>query len=120
MSEAQLRRLLGVEQVDADDRPSTQTRRDGHGVAGGLRHDSRPLAPAESVLAATGNGAGAERRGSGLGMVVCRRLVERAGGRVEGMSTPGKGTCIRLVLPAARAGVTGQAGGGERLPEPRD
>lgn len=120
MSQAQLRRLLGIEQVAADDRPATRARGDGHGVVGGLRHDSRPDVPANSVLATTSNGATAECRGSGLGMVVCRRLVERAGGRVEGMSTPGTGTCIRLVLPASRAGVTGRAGDGERPPEPRD
>lgn len=39
--------------------------------------------------------------GTGLGMTVCRRLVERAGGEMQAWSTRGKGTCVRVVLPAA-------------------
>jgi len=37
--------------------------------------------------------------GSGLGLVLTRRLVEAQGGRVEARSTPGKGSVFSAVLP---------------------
>jgi two-component system, OmpR family, phosphate regulon sensor histidine kinase PhoR len=44
--------------------------------------------------------------GVGLGLHITRRIVEAHGGSVRIESHPGKGTTIRLVLPAAqRAGV---------------
>lgn len=37
--------------------------------------------------------------GSGIGLAVVRGTVERMGGRVELESTPGRGSCFRLVVP---------------------
>lgn len=37
--------------------------------------------------------------GSGLGLAIAQRLVERLGGRIEAMSTPGLGSRFRLLLP---------------------
>ena len=49
-------------------------------------------------------GAGAAARapgGLGLGLWVCRRLVEDMGGALQVQSAAGAGTCVTVVLPAA-------------------
>ncbi len=39
--------------------------------------------------------------GSGLGLPICRRIVDEAGGHLTFVSSPGKGTTFRVVLPLA-------------------
>jgi two-component system, NtrC family, sensor histidine kinase HydH len=39
-------------------------------------------------------------RGLGVGLAMARRIVERAGGRLEIDSAPGRGTAVRLHLAA--------------------
>ena len=51
----------------------------------------------------TTNGTAGER-GSGLGLLLCRDLVERQGGDLAVESTPDQGTTFRFTLPEA-AGV---------------
>ncbi len=51
--------------------------------------------------------------GSGLGLPICRQLVEEAGGRVVFTSVVGRGTTFRVFLPAAGAGMRP---GGRRVP----
>ena len=49
-----------------------------------------------------GIGAGSEGGGSGLGLVICKGLVEAHGGRIRAESAgPGRGTCVTFTLPAA-------------------
>lgn len=43
-------------------------------------------------------------RGTGLGLALCKKIVEEHKGKIHVESTPGKGTTVSLVLP----GVTGQ------------
>jgi signal transduction histidine kinase/ActR/RegA family two-component response regulator len=48
----------------------------------------------------------ADRGGSGLGLAVVRGIAARNGGHIEIDSEEGRGTSVRLVLPATRANAT--------------
>jgi signal transduction histidine kinase len=45
-----------------------------------------------------------EGTGPGLGLSICKRIVEEHGGRLELESAPGEGTTVRLSLPLSREG----------------
>jgi len=50
-----------------------------------------------------GTGGGARpRRGHGLGLAICKRLVEEAGGSIQVDSQPGEGTTFRVRVPSAQ------------------
>jgi signal transduction histidine kinase len=37
--------------------------------------------------------------GSGMGLAICRRIVERHGGEISALSQPGQGTTFIVTLP---------------------
>lgn len=41
--------------------------------------------------------------GTGLGLPICKSVVERYGGRIEFVSQPGSGSCFHILLPLAAA-----------------
>ncbi len=43
-----------------------------------------------------------EYEGSGIGLSICRRIVERHGGSIEALSEPGKGTTFAMKLPISQ------------------
>lgn len=57
-------------------------------------------AATDSQLDGTRSG---RRRGHGLGLALCRQLVERAGGSISVRSALGQGTCFTVRLPEAAA-----------------
>lgn len=52
---------------------------------------------------------GGAGEGSGIGLAVCREIVEGRGGEIAIESEPGKGTVVRFTIPVARA----EGGGGD-------
>lgn len=45
-----------------------------------------------------------EYPGNGIGLAICRKIIERHGGRIEAVPHDGGGTIFRFTLPAARLG----------------
>ena len=40
-----------------------------------------------------------EYKGTGIGLAVCRRIVERHNGHITAASEPGEGACFTIIIP---------------------
>ncbi len=47
---------------------------------------------------------GVGQRGAGLGLTICKAIVEQHGGRVQVESAPGRGSCFTVLLPSRATG----------------
>lgn len=48
--------------------------------------------------------AGGEFKGSGIGLALCQKIVQRHGGEIAAESTPGKGSVFKMTLPINQKG----------------
>lgn len=88
-----------------------------------IASSSTPTGEAQLTVADNGPGIGAEVRehifdpfvttkptGLGMGLMICRAIVEACGGRIEADDNPPRGALFRVILPAAPVG-TDRSGG---------
>lgn len=45
-----------------------------------------------------------EVQGTGIGLALCKRIIDRHGGRIYVSSSPGKGSTFTIALPVRREG----------------
>ena len=88
---------IAVEQLQDDGMLVLQVRDTGVGMPQELiEHIGEPFQR-------VGNAYNAHRGGSGIGLAIARAVAEMHGGRLEIESAEGRGTCVRLLIPAAGA-----------------
>ena len=92
---------------------------EGRPDANRIRAMLRPAGPGKVVLEISDTGSGIPpevqarlqrnvpvttkgEKGTGLGLTICRRILDDLGGSLEMESEPGKGTTVRVYLPAER------------------
>lgn len=82
--------------VRADMRPrgGLELRVEDEGIGFPARHSERILQPFQRLHGRTAY------EGTGIGLAICKRIVERHGGQLRAESRPGEGAVFRVLLPA--------------------
>lgn len=93
-----------LEAMPRGGRLTLEARRDGAQARVALRDDGPGIAP-EALPRVYDPDFSTKEGGSGIGLHVARALVELHGGDIRVESTPGRGTCVRVVVPLAAGGV---------------
>jgi signal transduction histidine kinase len=76
---------------------------EGDGVLVTIEDRGDGAAPAESERRSASPSSPHRQSGAGLGLTVCRTIIERHGGRIELDQSQPRGTCVRIRLPRRAA-----------------
>jgi CheY-like chemotaxis protein len=93
-----------VDALPAGGRLELRSGRGPHGVFAEVRDDGPGMDAATQARIFERRFSTKGARGRGLGLGIADALARRAGGRLELESSPGSGTCFRLLLPAVDLG----------------
>jgi two-component system phosphate regulon sensor histidine kinase PhoR len=66
----------------------------------GIEPNEVPLLFDKYVQLSRSRGRAEDYKGTGLGLALCRRLIEKQGGSIAVDGRPGEGACFRVALPA--------------------
>jgi light-regulated signal transduction histidine kinase (bacteriophytochrome) len=86
--------LVRVHSVQADSGPVCEFHVEDNGIGFSQEHTGKIFAPFQRL-----HGKSSQYQGTGVGLAICRRIVERHGGSITARSTPGNGAVFIVKLP---------------------
>ena len=86
--------LVKVHNVQPEGGPVCEFRVEDNGIGFGQEFADKIFAPFQRL-----HGKSSQYKGTGVGLAICRRIVERHGGSITARSTPGNGAVFIVKLP---------------------